>query len=329
MKYALNIGEDNFLPWLRATLIGLLLTFFFVPAFSLAAPVASVQLDTSATTVSVGDSFTVSIEMKAGTESGGLSLGQLTIPGIENFSQRGSYSQTQLQSINGVTAAVTKQTYELVAKKAGEYTIGPVSLTLPGAVSAISSNSVTIHVQKDGGFFASSKSKDQDQQSTPASPQDVTGGTPKTPSYPIEIDTVLILIIAGLLLFILYTQLKTPTKKTVPPETSATTEPSASSETDVVQTQESESVTHTDTSSPLFNLPSLVTLPEKELYAVVKEKIDAFLTSHPDLTDDQQQLLTHIRNECDVGKFAPPDPANHKRVIAKLNQYIETYGNKN
>ncbi len=119
---------------------------------------AQIEINISQDQVMVGDDFQVSILLK-NASTGSIRIGDLRIPGIENFQQVGTSQSTQVQMINGSTSAITKNILVLRAIKDGEYTLGPVEIKI--ANTSLKSNIVNLKVLKSSKsqlFSATSKS---------------------------------------------------------------------------------------------------------------------------------------------------------------------------
>ncbi len=287
----------------------------------------SVQLDSSATELSVGDTFTLSVSIKLGSTQSNLSIGTVSIPGIENFARKGSYSKTSLQSINGETAAVTQHSYQLVATQAGDFTIGPIFVSLPGSASTTQSNSIAIHVTKKGIFQNTTSPEDApttntDTQTYPTSRS--------LPSWAPHIDTLLFIILILVLVFIFYlTVIQKDTKKS--PKQHANSQPSeVATEVAIDDDSSVHSVPIAPDSKPppLFDLSVLNTLNNKELAKLLITKIDTLLDNENFNNKEKRELLETIKNECAVSRYAPPGDTQKEKIINLLTHYIQLYGNE-
>ncbi len=132
----------------------LLFSIFSILIFNiaLAEEVVQIELNADKNEVAIGDSFRVSLQLK-NASTNGINIGNINIPGINNFDQRGSSQSTRVQMINGATSAITETILTLVAVKEGEYQIGPVEISSSGV--SVKSNIIKINVSKGKGksFF--------------------------------------------------------------------------------------------------------------------------------------------------------------------------------
>lgn len=144
---------------LKSLLIILLLSIFISPAQAQETAV-EVNLSLSQDTVTVGESLQLAISVKhAGGNS--LNLRDLSLPGIENFTQNGSSQSTQIQMVNGATAAITETVLNLTAKHVGEFKLGPIKIAQNGNIVAESEQvSITVTEAKKASFFSDEKAND-------------------------------------------------------------------------------------------------------------------------------------------------------------------------
>ncbi len=149
--------------------IVVLIMVLALPLIARADSAAQISLSVSKNTVAVGDSFQVTVTLK-NASTGGLNIGNISIPGLNNFDQRGSSQSTQIEMVNGATTAVTETVYTLVAKQAGTYKLGPVQVVLPGSAS-IASNEITVTVSNNnsGSDFSASNGSQTTGVSAPGS----------------------------------------------------------------------------------------------------------------------------------------------------------------
>ncbi len=142
---------------LRKIFISVFVLFFFTNS-AIAQNAVLVELTASVSELAVGDTFQVSIKLK-NASIGSLNIGNVVVPGIENFQQQSSSQSTQVQMINGATTAVTETVLTLVATKEGEFSIGPIIID-SGGVSA-TSNTISVRATKatNKSFFASTDNK--------------------------------------------------------------------------------------------------------------------------------------------------------------------------
>lgn len=150
-------------------IVFILFLLLFLPFFANADEAAKIELNLNKQEVGVGEEFQLSVELK-NASTGNLQIGNFDIPGIENFSQRGSSQSTKVQMINGATTAVNETILTLIPTQKGEFEIGPVEINT-GALS-VKSNTVKITVneakkksffdnQQSGGLVSKKKTNDK------------------------------------------------------------------------------------------------------------------------------------------------------------------------
>ena len=125
---------------------------FLIFHIAFADEVMEIKLSVDKNEVAIGDSFKVSLQLK-NASTNGINIGNINIPGINNFNQRGSSQSTKVQMINGSTSAITETIFTLIAVKEGEYQIGPVEISSNGV--SVKSNIIKINVSKSNSksFF--------------------------------------------------------------------------------------------------------------------------------------------------------------------------------
>ena len=118
----------------------------------------SIELEADKTQVTIGETLQIVVRMKHASTHG-LNVGNMRIPGLENFQQISSSSSTSVQIINGMTAAISENRKVLVAKKTGDFQIGPITMVNPKSQQKIQSNSLNITVNHTS---SSSNSNEKD-----------------------------------------------------------------------------------------------------------------------------------------------------------------------
>lgn len=116
-----------------------------------------IKLSVSKSEVAVGDTFEVSVSVK-NDNTGDLNIGNIAVPGLENFQQIGSSQSTKVQIMDGETIAITETVLTFRALKVGDYDIGPIELK--SKKTSVKSNTVHIKVTKKEAkksFFKNSK----------------------------------------------------------------------------------------------------------------------------------------------------------------------------
>lgn len=107
---------------ISAFIVMLLYVFCPFPAF---AGQIAVSLSLDRTTVQIGDAFAMTVQV-SGTRT------KPQIPGIKNFSARGTGTSSRHSFSNGQIRSSVEYTYQLIAKKEGAFTLGPAKIIVGG-----------------------------------------------------------------------------------------------------------------------------------------------------------------------------------------------------
>lgn len=106
----------------------LLVLFIFLPLnFIQAAENLKVSLDVSKGKVELGEDFQIVVVVK-NASTNGISLGEINVPGLENFEVHGSSDSTQVQISNNASLMISENRRSLKATKLGDFQIGPIVL---------------------------------------------------------------------------------------------------------------------------------------------------------------------------------------------------------
>jgi hypothetical protein len=147
--------------------------FFPVSLLAQSATEVGLRLDVDKRRVEVGESLTLTLEFKQVATGSSSVMQEPSIPTPENFQIRGNSSTTQITMMNGQTMQVSTTTFELVATKAGEATVGPALLIYQddqGMRRQVKSNEIHVTVVEKTGFSLFGKKKAEPPVANPVPP---------------------------------------------------------------------------------------------------------------------------------------------------------------
>lgn len=121
------------------------------------------ELGSSKTTVASGEAFQISLTLK-NASTGNLQIGNITIPGIENFKQAGTSRSTRIQMVNGATMSVNEIIINLVAIEEGVFEIGPVEIVSGGLSAKSNVEKITVKKSEKKSFFGNQSNDKRDTQ---------------------------------------------------------------------------------------------------------------------------------------------------------------------
>ncbi len=317
-----------------------------LPLFSYADNSQKVELLLSVdkTNIALGESLTLALSMKAGSDSPSVSISSIDIPGIESFSQSSIFDQTQVQIINGVSAVLHKSERTLYPNKTGEFTIGPAILTLPDGTN-VKSNTVTVVVSdKKMGFLGIKKTNnDLNIQKT----KDVGANSKEKTSFKkfdssFITDAFLWVIIIGLLIYIVYIVRKTDQQDVDSKGMSVKHSKSNLNEKNKNNTnmKREENGKIGDYDEFVSSIVSLGEIKDKKQYGFIFKEIIDFISkkidfnfsegvsvkdvieklNKVDLDDSKKNILHLILTECDIGKYAPYDQKRTELINSLIDK---------
>lgn len=323
--------------------ITLFLLFCLLIPATLVAASQQVDLSLVANTqnVAVGDTFTVSLVMKAGTDAPSIQIQNLPIPGLEKFASRGVSNQTQFQSINGVSVIQYESTHVLVAQEPGTYTIGPV--TLPSHTgSSTTSDTLTITVGSAPGSNQLQNSDALENNKEIVPKQNNSAATSQYNTSMLR-DGFLWFVLIGLFGYVVY-DLYTRKPKDTPTDKSDTKleSTSGSSETSAIDEPSQTPLSTTDTpvsddshTATSYDFGALSTITDRSYYQRVIDELGTYIHSitktpppttqvtsdhirhvlaESTLPQETQEKISAVLAECDVGKYAPEEQARRNKI---------------
>ncbi len=122
--------------------------------------IVQVEISLSKSEVEVGDTFQVSVVLK-NANTGGLNIGNITVPGLQNFQQISSSQSTQVQIINKTTTAVTETLLTFKALELGDYSIGPIETKSANLSFKSNTENIKVIEKKKKSFFADTEKSDE------------------------------------------------------------------------------------------------------------------------------------------------------------------------
>lgn len=303
---------------------------------TLAAEKTELSLSLSDDSIAVGDTFTLTLSMKSGTDAPAVQINTLSVPGLEAFRQSGVSRQTQIQVINGVTAVVANSAYQLTAEQPGDFTIGPVTYQLTGT-STITSNSVVLHVAaKNNGLFGHVKNVKSDHTLTNRDTDNAPVGSWSALSrwHQEKMRDVLLWLLLVLSLgFSLFFYFKKDEDSQKQGEVNDELSGSESSAVTpgIQSTQEADShASYEEIPAKVFSEKELENLTGKQLYVYTYERSKELLekqeTADSSPPDAVISALHQLLKMSAQAKFAPEDQDVRQRIInqaKEINHYYE------
>jgi hypothetical protein len=255
----------------------------------------------------VGQEFTLTITLKQ-TGNSRITLTTITIPGTETFQETGSATSTQIQSINGQTAAISEIAKTLIPTQTGNYQLGPVSF--PNIQTP--SNTITINVQSDSLASSANNLALNANKSFPSSLNINLG----------QIITVAVAIVVSIIAYLIILR---PRKQPPKPIISTSSKLPKSALANQLSLQ----------SINQLSLPQLDT-EDSQFFSQVRQRIDYYIKQHHhidpssltsrqilailDRHDKHYSTIARVMQQIDLGQFGkqPVDKAQMTKDIHKL-----------
>lgn len=125
------------------------------PFYTVADTNINIELSVDKSRLSINDNLELNIVMKI---NGNIQMEQnISVAGLENFTEVGNSVQNNMQIINGNTQQVYIFTKKLVPKSKGDFVIGPALIVVQG--QQLSSNTINISVGDQASTFQTANDK--------------------------------------------------------------------------------------------------------------------------------------------------------------------------